>query len=464
MLYPKKRINNNFINNNMLIDRTTKPKEKGKIDFHLPTIKRFTLSNGLKIIFVEKNNLPIVQFSFISQVGSKNDPADKKGLAYLTSLLIDEGAGEFDALQLDDKIESLGSILKCSADQDSFSISILSLKENLEESLNILSLIVSQPRFEEADFIREKQKLLTKILQLRDNPEYIASSAFRKILYKDSPYASPTIGYYKDVENIKTEAIKEFYNENITIDTSTLLVVGKIKIDDLKNLIEKYFSNWKTKEHKKIKFNRIPPTKTNYYFVHKDGAAQTQLRIGMISKGRKSKDFYARTIMNSILGGQFSSRINLNLREDKGFTYGASSSYQYNKHGGSFIVSTGVQSVHTRESISEILKELGKIRENISPEEVNFAKSYLIKRYPALFETYSQVASNLMLMTIHDLPDNYFDTYIVNLDKITIDEILSTAKENVLLDQMVILAVGDKKVVLPQLEKLSKNRIIELEI
>ncbi|GBD89944.1 peptidase M16 inactive domain protein [bacterium BMS3Abin04] len=448
----------------MTIDRATKPKEKGKIKFHLPTIKRFTLSNGLKIIFVEKNNLPIIQFSFISQAGSKNDPTGKKGLAYLTSLLIDEGAGKFDALQLDDEIESLGSILKCSADQDSFSISILSLKENLKKSLNILSLIITQPRFEEPDFIREKQKLLTKILQLRDNPEYIASSAFRKILYKDSPYFSSTIGYYKDVENIKPEDVKEFYKQNITIDNSTLVVVGKIKIDELKNLVEKNFNNWETKEHKKLQLNNITPTKANYYFVHKDGAAQSQLRIGMISKSRNSKDFYARTIMNSILGGQFSSRINLNLREDKGFTYGASSSYQYNKHSGSFIVSTGVQSVHTGESISEILKELKEIRKNITHDEVNFSKSYLIKRYPALFETYSQVASNLMLLIIHDLPDNYFDTYIENLEKVNSNEILKAAKENILLDQIAILAVGDRKIVLPQLEKLSDGKIIELEI
>ncbi len=448
----------------MIIDRSIKPEEKGKIEFQLPEIKKTKLQNGLNVIFVEKNNLPIVQFNFVADSGSKKDPVGKSGLNYLLSLLIDEGAGKYSALQLDDEVESIGSILRCQTDQESLSVSMLTLKEHLEKSLELLSLIVKEPRLTQDDFEREKHKQLTKIIQLQDDPEYIANSVFRKILFENSPYKSSSIGSYKDVENITHQDVLENYKRNFSPGTSTLIVVGNIEFNTILKLIEKQFTDWKAERTIEENQNVIKPKKRQFYIVHKNGSAQSEIRIGKISRGRTSDDFYARTLMNSILGGQFSSRINLNLREDKGFTYGAHSSYQYNKNGSAFIVSTGVESEHAGESVSEILKEIDGIRKFISKEELNFSKSYLIKRYPSMFETFSQVSSNLTLMTVYDLPLDYFNVYIDNIERTSLAEVEAAAKNDLLPEYISILVVGDKNIIKPQLERLTSQQIIELDM
>ena len=431
----------------MTINRTKKPAEKGQIDFSLPEIKRFELKNGLETIFVEKNNLPIIQLLLFVNDGSKSDPENKKGLAFLTSLLIDEGAGNLDALALDNEIELLGSILRCSTNQDSSTVSILTLSENFDKSLELFSLVITKPLFNEDDFNREKKKQLTKIIQLQDDPEYIANSAFRKILFKNTPYQSPVIGYYDDVEKIILDDVKDFYRKTFTVKNSTLIVVGNITQAELQKKLNDKLGNWKNESEYEIELPEIKKPERATYFVHKEGSAQSELRIGTISTGRKSPDFYSKTLMNSILGGQFSSRINLNLREDKGFTYGAHSSFNFNQKAGSFVVSTGVESEHTAESVNEIFKEFNGIKRKILPEELEFSKSYLIKRYPSMFETYSQVAGNLSMLPLYDLPDNYFNTYIDKLKFVSLKEVLDAAKSTLTEENIVTVIVGDEKIV-----------------
>jgi len=434
----------------MIINRAKKPAEKGKIDFSLPEIQRFELNNGLKTIFVEKNNLPIVQLLLVVNDGSKSDPADKKGLAFLTSLLIDEGAGNLNALQLDNEIELLGSVLKCSNSQDSSSVSMLTLSENFNRSLELFSLVVTSPLIEKDDFEREKKKQLTKIIQLQDDPEFIANSAFRKILFGKTPYESPIIGYYEEVENIELNDVKEFYRQTFTVNNSTLIVVGNISKSELVTKLNKTLGKWDNTGSYKIHTGEFSNPSKATYFIHKEGAAQSELRIGTLSGDRKSPDFYARTLMNSILGGQFSSRINLNLREDKGFTYGAHSSFNFNQKGSSFVVSTGVESEHTAESVEEIFKEFAGIKENISPDELEFSKSYLIKRYPSMFETYSQIAGNLTLLPLYGLPDNYFNTYIEKLKSVNLNDVIDAAKNTLIEENIVTVIVGNEKTVAKQ--------------
>ncbi len=445
----------------MFVDRSIKPEEKGQIKFKLPEIQRFELKNGLKVIFVKKNNLPIVQMLLYVNDGSKSDPKGKKGLAFLTSLLIDEGAGNLDALQLDDEIESLGSILRCSSNQDYSTISMLTLTENFVRSLELFSMVVSSPLFSEKDFIREKKKQLTKIIQLQDDPEFIANTAFRKILFKETPYESPVMGYRPEVENINLDDVKNFYDKIYTVKNSTLIVVGNITQSELEKRLNNILGNWNNQNEYKTGLPDFQKPQKRFYFVHKEGSAQSELRIGTISGVRNAPDFYAKTLMNSILGGQFSSRINLNLREDKGFTYGAHSSFSYNRKGSSFVVSTGVESAHTVESVNEIFKEFEGIKKFIKPEELDFSKSYLIKRYPSMFETYTQIAGNLSLLPQFDLPDNYFNTYIEKLERVTLDEVLESARKTLNENNMVTVIVGDEQIIDSQFNE-SAGEIIKL--
>lgn len=446
----------------MKLNRDTAPSTSGKLDFHLPEIKQFKLSNGLQILFVEKNNLPIIQMSLIVNAGSRFDPTNKTGLAYLTSMLIDEGAGQFSALELDNEIESLGSIFGVSTDSDLIYLNMLTIKEKFERSLELLSTIYTSPLFTENDFDREKKKLLTNIVRSYDEPSYIASTSFRNLVYGTSPYAHPIIGETKSVETITNSDVIQFYQNNFSPSNTHLIIVGNITQPELEEKLNIHFNSASTKVVDDISISLPGSNHKQFYIIHKDGAAQSEIKIGHIANKRTDSGYFPKVIMNSILGGQFSSRLNLNLREDKGFTYGISSGFQYNKYFGHFQISTSVESKNTAATLIEIEKEINGIKQNISSEEIEFSKSYLIKRFPAMFETYSQIANNLTSLVHYSLGDNYFNNYIRSIENCTKHEIENAAQQKIVSDKLIYLIVGDREKIIPQLSSVTDKSIVEL--
>ena len=444
-----------------MLDRSKRPDPDENISFEIPEIENFELKNGLKIFLVKKNSLPIVQFNFMVNSGSKNDLHVKKGLAYLTALLIDEGAGDLSALELDNEIESLGSVLKVSCDHDSLSITLLCLKENLQKSFNIFSDVILKPKFEEEDFNRERKKLLNKIIQSNNEPSYIADTVFEKLVFRNSEYQHPVMGSKESVENISNIDVKSFHNSNFYSNNCSLVIVGNITKNEILSITENNLSNLINKENAEDKFEIDNSLNGNIYLVHKEGAAQSEIRVGHITNNRVHKDYFAKLIMNTILGGQFSSRLNSNLREDKGFTYGISSGFYYNKLSGQFEISTAVQSENTYSALIEIYKEINAIKENILEEEIDFAKSYLIKRFPSQFETYSQVSRQLVTLVHYKLPYDYFNTYIKNIEETTKEQIQNAALNYINTNDLKTLVVGDREIVVEELKKIGKE-IIEL--
>lgn len=444
-----------------MLNRNIAPLPGKHIAFEIPEIKLIKTKYDTEIFYSFKNKLPIVQYIVVVSSGSKFDPVDKKGLTFLTSLMIDEGAGEYNSLELNNEFEKLGTILNISANHDSFYLSILSLKENFKRSLELLSKIINEPRLEEKDFLREKKKVLDRLLQLKEEPSFIASSVFDKLIYRDSFYAYPEIGYPKSVENISVQDVEYYYQNIFKNNVLKIITVGDSKENEIIELTESANIN---SNNNSINLDFTQPINkgTNYYFVHKEDSPQAEIRIGHITPKRNENNFYAIRIMNSILGGQFSSRINLNLREQKGFTYGAGSSFNYNQNAGSFQVSTAVNIQNTGEAISEILKELIGITQYITEEEVNFAKSYLVKQFPSRFETYSQTANNISPIITHLLPVDYYKYYTQKLEAVSKEEILKAAKENIYIDDLTVVVVGDRKKIIPQLKKISNKNLIEL--
>ena len=447
----------------MNLDRSVRPLEQGKIIFRLPEIKKFKLSNGLDIYFVKKSNLPVIQINFLIESGSKDDPAGKKGLAHLTAALVDEGAGEYDSLQLDNEIEMLGTVFGVSADQDNTMLSMVCLAEHFTRSLELLSKVILEPHFSDSEFERERSKIISKLHQLKDNPGYVASSVFEKLVYRDTAYAYQPFGESNSLKNINNNDVKNFYSSAYSAPNSSIIVVGDIEEDELKERLEKYFGVWNNKIMNMDKVETPSLEETAFYFVHKNDAPQSEIRIGHISTGRNNPEYYAKNLVNTMLGGQFTSRINLNLREDKGYTYGANSNFNYTKHLGYFKVGTSVESRFTGASVSEIIKELNLIRETISEKELNYVKSYLVKRYPSLFETNSKIAKNIANIIIYSLPQNYLDTYIDNIFTTQLEEVKTAAVNNILPDKLVVLAVGNRDEILPQLKEISDSEVIELD-
>lgn len=446
-----------------MINRNVAPKESEKIDFQIPEIKVLKTENNLEIYFVKKDKLPIV-FSFASCfAGSKNDPLDKKGLAYLTSLLIDEGAGQFDSLQLSDEFEKLGSVFSTSVQHDSNDFSLLSLKENFERSFFLLSQILTKPHFEQKDFEREKKKLLDRILQLKDDASYVASSIFERIIFKNSFYELPEFGFANTVQNISNEDVVNFYQNNFAKNKIKLFVVGNIEESELLQIVESNLSDLKEKSDVDNKFIIPNLSKKTFFLIDKKDSPQSEIRIGHLAKKRNAEDYYPTRIMNTILGGQFSSRINLNLRENKGYTYGASSSFGYYKEAGIFEVNTAVNIENTANAIREIFYELDAIRKNISDKEIDFAKSYLIKQFPSKFETYSQIEKNVESLVVHSLPLDELKTYQNKIEAVPNEEVITAARNNIFPDKLVIVIVGDKDKISQQLKNEFGVDAIELD-
>ena len=367
-------------------------------------------------------------------------------------------------MQLSDEFEKLGTVFSISSDHDKTVISILTLKEYLARSLELLSNILFQPRFEEFDFEREKKKTLHKILQLKDEPSFVASSAFERRVFRNTFYDAPEIGFERNIESITNTDVKNFYQNNFLGAGLKTIIVGSLSESEAEDMLNKNLGRWQSLELGQNNFIQPSLAATEYFIIDKKDSAQSELRIGHIAKKRNSEDHFAARIMNTILGGQFSSRINLNLRERKGFTYGAGSAFHYYKESAMFQVSTAVNIENTGESIKEILSELNGILQKISSEEIDFAKSYLIKQFPARFETFPQIAKNIESLIIHSLPLNELNLYTSKIEQTSEEEIRKAGPENIKPDKLVILAVGDKKKLLPQIKEHTGNFPIELDI
>lgn len=447
------------------LNRSKKPAPTGEIKFKLPQIERFKLKNNLKVLFVRKENLPLLRFNLISESGSKIDPLEKKGLANLFTMVLDEGAGKFNAIELSEEFDVIGSRFGINCFNDNIRLTLQALTENLDRSLELFGTILLQPHLDKKSFERERRKILTSIQQLQDSPEDIADIAFDKLVFGEgNPYAYPVFGYKDDINNISIGDIRSIYENNFDPANSTLVVVGDSTCQELEEKLNNYLSSWKSTAQIKEPEKITKEGKLSVYLIHKEGSVQSEIRIGHLSGKRNGKEFFAKHLLNLIIGGQFSSRINLNLREDKGYTYGATSRFNYLKDASQFLVSTSVGSENTGNAIKEILKELIKIENGVTDTELDFARSSVIRRYPGNFETHGQITTNLASLVLYSLPDNYFDTYIDSLNNLKIEDVNKAGLENIHPDRLSILVVGDKNSVLKQMKELNISGVIEPDI
>lgn len=446
------------------INRAIKPDPTIELSFVLPEIETFKLKNALEVLYVRRDNLPIIRMNLVVNGGSRVDPKGKKGLANLFAMMIDEGAGEYNGLELMDEFDTLGSNFDTSCNNDGIYIGVRTLTENFDRSLELYSKVIKAPHFDKVSFAREKRKVLIRLLQQKDDVEEIATSSFEYlVLGKTDPYAYPVSGYEEDVKSITLDHIKEFYSTYFYPNNAALIVVGDIERYDLECKLNESLKEW---EPQTLKFpdpvSMLKPH-PGVYVINKSDAVQSEIRIGHISKKRNKHDFFQRTLLNTILGGQFSSRINLNLREAKGYTYGAFTRFNYYKDSAYFFASTSVAQENTLNAVNEIIKELKLIKNGVSEAELEFAKRSTIRKYPSNFETNRQIAYNLTTRYLYNLPDDYFQTYPDKIRDVSLDEIIVAAKEHILPDDLVILLVGDKSKIVPQLNEAGFDNYTELD-
>jgi zinc protease len=426
--------------------------------FTLPKIERRQLSNGLEVLIVNHKELPVLSLNLVLRTGAAADPQERAGLASFTAALIDEGTKTRNALEISNQLAAIGARLGTGADWDLTGMNLLTLTRHLDRALEIYADVVTNPSFPESELKLQRDTRLATLLQRRDDANSIAGIVYASLLYgRNHPYGHSLIGDEQSVRAITNEEVKRFYETYYRPNNATLIVVGDAEARTLMPKLERAFANWKNGDVPAVNIPQ-PPSRDKgvVYLVDKPGAAQSVIAIGQVGLPRSTPDYFPLVVMNTLLGGQFTSRVNMNLRENKGYTYGARTSFDYRRGAGPFAASAGVQTAVTKESIVEFLKELKGVRGEIpvTPAELEFSKQAIIRGFPRSFETPEQISSRLTDIVLYNLPDDYFNNYIANIRAVTMADVQRVANRYLDPSKMAILVVGDRKVIEPGLRSL----------
>jgi zinc protease len=435
--------------------------------FALPKIEKQKLSNGLDVWLVRTAELPIVSMNMVFKSGGTIDPKGKTGLASLTANLINTGTKTRSAVDIANQLQNIGATLGTGSGWDSANVSMQTLTRNLDKALEIFSDVIVNPAFPESELETARRRALTALIQRKDNPNAIAGVVYNALLYgKNHPYGNVLTGDETSIKSFKQSDLKSFYETYYRPNNSALIVVGDANMLTLKPKLEKAFADWKPGN---VPASSVPNAsafeKPGVYIVDKPGAAQSVILIGQVGVSRDNPDYFALQVMNDMLGGAFSSRLNLNLREDKGYTYGAGSGFSYRRGAGPFTASADVQTAVTKESVIEFMKELNGIRGSlpVTARELEISKKGLSLGYPMGFETNGQIANQLSALITYGLPDSYFNGFISRINAVTIDDVNRVANKYLTPDKMAIVIVGDKSAIAPGLGEMGKIVYLDAE-
>ncbi|BDD07963.1 peptidase M16 [Fulvitalea axinellae] len=449
-------------------DRSKKPEATKAPLVPVPDYWRNNFKNGLQIIGTRSSEIPTVTLRLSIEGGHKQEGWDKSkaGIASITAALMNEGTLKHNAEEFSNELDKLGSSVSISAGDGSTSLNISSLRKNLDKTLALAEEILFQPAFPEDAFQRIKKQQIEGIKANKKDPGAIASSVYDKVLFgKESIHAISSSGTEESVKGITLDDVKNFYKTNYAPNISKLVVVGDIGQKEVISKLD-FLKNWDRKEVKLYKEEfGLRQVKTKIYLVDKEKAPQSHIRMGYLTG--LHYDAYGESfktgLMNYNLGGAFNSRINLNLREDKGYTYGARSYFYANKEYGIFGASAGVKANTTDSAVFEFVKEIkGFHSKGITADELDFMKNSIAQSDARKYETPGQKAGFLSRIITYDLDGNYVNKQAKVIDKISQKDINALAKKHLKAENMNILVVGDKALVLPGLKRLGYE-IIELD-
>jgi zinc protease len=437
--------------------RRSPPAAGAKPALTLPVPQTFQLSSGLNVMLVEQHNLPVVAANIIVLSGSDQNPPDQPGLASFTAGMLDEGTARRTSLDIAADADQIGTSLYTGTSMDLSYLAVRTLKKNADTAFELLSDILLNPVFQSEELERIRHDRLTHILQQKDNPGTLGTKAFYNAIYgPEHPYGYTEIGTEQSNKAITRDSLVGFYKSGYIPANATLVVAGDITESELRLLGEKHLGNWEGAESSCQTPGNAPKLSCRIIIVDKPEATQTVLRIGHSGVARAHPDYVPIDVMNTALGGLFSSRINLNLREKNGFTYGASSAFLFRRSAGPFLIATSVRSDATAAAIIEIFGEIERMRENpISPEELVTAKDSISQSLPGLFETTPDTASSIGQLFTYGLPSTYFHDLPKRIQTVSAKEVQRVAQKHLRPEEAVIVAVGDRGKIESELIKIN---------
>jgi len=439
-----------------------RPKPGPARTYQFPKFHDEVLPNGLRLVVAPVDKLPVVTVLVVVDAGSSTDPTGKEGVAVLTARALLEGNSRYDGAELAERFEQLGTSLEAGADWDSAFISITVLSERLNEALQLLGEVVTTPVFPEREIERLKAERLAELLQIESEPRALADERFASFLYAEgSRYSRPDGGGAETVTKLTRADVDKFFRLRFLSGTTTVVITGDIQLQAARKLVESAFAGSASGSAKKQALVVAARSRDrNVHIVSKTDAPQSELRVGHVGLPRSHPDFFSTMVMNSVLGGLFGSRINLNLREEHGYTYGATSYYDWRRGPGPFVVATAVESDVTTLALREIFHEIDRIRsEEVSQEELTLATQYLEGVFPIRYETTSAVATALANLVIHDLPRDYYDSYRRNIREVTVRSVLEAARKHIHPAELQTVVVGDAALIRQPLVELDAGGV-----
>ena len=427
-------------------DRGTRPPLGPVPELDLPSLQRSTMANGLELIVVEKREVPLVQLNVLVGAGSAREEASRLGLASLTADMLDEGAAGRSALDIGEAFESLGARFSISAGLHTAQLSLRVPVTRLPEALAIAADVLLRPDFPAGELERKRADRITGLIRRHDEPNAIAAAAFDRIVYGEGhPYGRTSGGTEATLTAITVDDLRAFHRAWYRAGNATVVVVGDIEAAAARRIVEDALGGWQGGD---VPAADIPGPSAHsgrtVYLVDKPGSAQSVISIGHLGVPRSTPDYATLEVLNTVLGGSFTSRLNQNLREDKGYTYGAGSDFDFGIGTGAFSASAAVQTDATAPALAEFVNELEAIREPIPADELERARNFLAMRYPAGFQSVAAVAGRIGELVQYDLPDDTFDRYVASVLGVTPDAALEAARARIRPDDLAFVVVGDR--------------------
>jgi len=456
----------------MAVDRSGLPQPGPEPQFTFPEIRRHRLANGIDAWTAEHRDVALVSVLVLIRAGAAFDPPDRPGLAAMTGDLLDEGCGDLDALGLHEALGQLGAQLETEVGADATLVEMTTLARSAAPSLALLADMVRKPRFDDRDFERVRDLRVNRLLQLREMPPAVAERVFVQLLYGAHPYGHLPIGTEASLQTMNVVEAKTFHAQMYDPSRVTIIAVGDASHEQLAARVEDAFGNWARREDARSYPDpaavpvpiRDPALADRLHLVPRAAAPQSELRIGHVAVARTSPDYHALVTLNLVLGGQFVSRINTNLRERKGYTYGARTSFDFRRGPGPFVLHASVQSEATADAVREALSEIRAIRHErqVTADELELGRATLTRGYPRNFETAEQVGRAIAQLALYDLPDDYFTEFVPKVLLLTPDDLTRAARTHIHPDRLMAVIVGDRDKIGDSLDQIGLGQPVEL--
>jgi predicted Zn-dependent peptidase len=453
-------------------DRSRLPEVGPDPSFRFPDIGRHQLPNGLEVRTVEHPTVPVLTFVIQVEGGSGADPLGAEGLAAMTADMVDEGTGSLSALDVSEALARIGAEYDVDVGPDVTTFSLTTLTRFARRGGTLLANMVTSPSLRDDDFLRIRQLRLDRLRQLKDLAPAAAERAFLRLLYDGHPYGHLPIGNDAALRALSLDTVATLHARTFTPSRATLVIGGAMSHDELLAVAADSFGGWLAPaqgEHPTAASEVEPATRahTALAVVPREGAAQSELRIGHLSVGRGTPDYHALLVMNAVLGGQFVSRVNLKLREEKGYTYGARTGFDWRRGATPFALQASVHTAATADAVRDSLAELDGIRGGrpVTDQELSLARASLTKGYARNFETAQQVTRSVAQLALYRLPDTYFAEFVPKVNGITAADVTRVAGQYLDPARTTTLIVGDHSVIADSLRELGLGdpRVMPLE-